>query len=172
MISQIFTHDRDPSNGCSGWGRRRNVCSLMRISVQSGLMFWALPSAIPMRIVDLLNMTHPIADRLSELASTGEAVQAQKGRMLLDVVRSLESQADGEEVYGAIYPGDELWLSASNVTAQLSVDWFDYAPTPDGIPAMHYRLRVKHGGSALTDEARPQSAEEAGRIVQRAFRRQ
>jgi hypothetical protein len=55
------------------------------------------------------------------------------------------------------------------VSVELMADWRDHGPVRNGLPVMHYRVRVKRPATKLSEETRTDSPDEVRRIIYRAF---
>jgi hypothetical protein len=109
---------------------------------------------------------------LRRLASAPDRLVAARWQMLLELVRALRADGPHPEAWASIL-GEELYLSPGNpanrVTVRVRADWQDGAPLRDGWPEFHYRLQIERSGARLSQDARTQSPEEAGRIIREAF---
>jgi hypothetical protein len=69
--------------------------------------------------------------------------------------------------------GDELWLSpvrsVNPIIIKVWVDWRDYDPSHDGLPAMHYRMQFRRGEAGLSTDARAERPEDVEQVVWEAF---
>jgi hypothetical protein len=127
-----------------------------------------------MRIIELKRSSKACIDaQLSQLASSDNLARALRGQHLLAFVRYFQTDADGFDVYGAVF-GDELWLMPKSPTADrrrivVHADWYDYGPIQEGRPVMHYRLRVRGSEGYLDEELRTRDFSEIEQFVKRAF---
>jgi hypothetical protein len=55
------------------------------------------------------------------------------------------------------------------VTVEIEADWLDYGPVQDGVPVMHYRIRVRGPRAKLSDEVRVKDPDEVRKIIYKAF---
>lgn len=85
-----------------------------------------------------------IKGSLRRMTAGSDALQALRGRLLLELVRGLEEAAGPRVV--AILILRELVLSVGSRVAspvvRVGVDWRDYGPLRDGLPIAHYRVRI------------------------------
>lgn len=131
-----------------------------------------------MRIIPLACLELPgrldLASAFDATAQDPSPIQARKGRMLLDLVRLLESRGPAASVFGLV-AGEELWLlpdnrhNRSRTRVDIRVDWFDHAPIRDGLPEMHYRLSIRRPGSALSRDERATDLNRVAECIERAF---
>jgi hypothetical protein len=109
---------------------------------------------------------------LRQLAATDDPLKAVKGQKLLNLVSYLQARGPAPEAYGSVR-GQELWLSpwrrANRVSIQIGLDWNDYGPLQDGLPLMHYRVKIRRRGEVLTTEERADLPEVVERIILEAF---
>ncbi len=93
--------------------------------------------------------------------------------MLADLVRHLEAGGPTPRVVGLVLRGELRLIPVGaqpTVSAMASVDWPEHGPVRDGLPVMHYRLRVKRPASPLSAELRTDSPNEAARFLLQAIR--
>lgn len=69
--------------------------------------------------------------------------------------------------------GHEISLSPANeynrANVRICVDWPDYGPLADGLPMMHYRLKMSRCVGAPTRDERSQDVAEVKRFIWEAF---
>lgn len=127
---------------------------------------------IALDVSDGVPQTRDLELDLRKLASAPERFVAVRWQMVLDLVQLLRADGPFPEAYGFIL-GDVVLLSPANranrVSIQLSVDCRDFTPFVDGLPEMHYRLKISRLGAKLTTDARSQDPGEAKRIILDAF---
>jgi hypothetical protein len=130
-----------------------------------------------MRIVTLELDTDPPEPRdievpLRRLASSPERLVAARWQKLLELIQVLRADGPYPEAWGHIL-GHELYLSPGNpanrVTVRVRADWQDFAPLRDGMPEMHYRLKIQQRGAKLSRDARAKTPEEVEQIIREAF---
>jgi hypothetical protein len=127
-----------------------------------------------MRIINLEDReAQDIEAPLRSLASSHDRLEAFKGRKLLELVRHLQAQGPAPEVIGRLWWRQQLLLTPRSTTNRAAVtvwiDWRDYAPVRDGLPEAHYRLQIRRGNAALSQDARAATPEEVERIIWEAF---
>jgi len=125
------------------------------------------------RIIDLIDESDGFEALLLPVASSSDRLEAFRGQRLLELVRFLQSRGSVPVAIGTlVFP--EFRLSPSNpankVQVTVWVDWPDYGPVEDGLPkTAYYRLDIRRGNAALSENARADSPEEAERVIWRAF---
>lgn len=116
--------------------------------------------------------TRDIEKPLRQLAANDNPLTAAKGQKLLALVRYLQARGPTPEAFGYVW-GQELWLSpsppANRVSLDIGLDWKDYGPMQDGLPLMHYRIRIRHREEVMPMDERVNLPEEVERIILEAF---
>ena len=126
-----------------------------------------------MRIINLLDLeANDIEAPLQQMASSGDRLEAFKGQKLLELVRYLQVQGPAPRACGHLML-KELWLTpynaANQVLVKVWVDWQDYTPLRDGLPAAYYRFQIHRGNAPLSRDARAATPEEAEQVIWEAF---
>jgi hypothetical protein len=128
-----------------------------------------------MQILDLIEPGSLDAE-LAQRVSSEDRVEAQKGRMISELVRHLGARGADPQVFGSMMT-DKLFLSCAGSSASATtsvrvwVDWRDRSPLRDGIPAMHYRLQFRRGEAPLSRDERASDVADVERIIRDAFGR-
>ncbi|MBN2295104.1 MAG: hypothetical protein JXM70_21930 [Pirellulales bacterium] len=126
-----------------------------------------------MRIVNPLNEDEDIKTEIrKQIDSSDNRFETFKWQKLLEFVLYLHAEGPTTILYGQFMFG-KLWLQPSNINSQVSaeiwVDRYDYAPLRDGLPETHYRLQISHQDSPTTTDARAKTVEEAEQVLKRVF---
>ena len=115
---------------------------------------------------------HDIKPPLHVLAESEDRLRAAKAQRLLELVLCLEAQGPAPQVGGSVF-SDELWLNgrrgAPPVHVAVRMDWKDFGPVEQGLPVMHYRVRVRRAGTVLTEDARLGTSQEASKVIMQSF---
>lgn len=110
---------------------------------------------------------------LSSDGSTREArAQVIRPKLLLtrgDIYEHFHPIVDQRTNPGAFREELRRYHEEHVVTVEIEADWHDYGPVHDGIPAMHYRIRVKGPRAKLGDEVRVNNPDEVRRVIYEAF---
>jgi hypothetical protein len=127
-----------------------------------------------MRIFNLQHCeARDIEKPLRLLAANDDPFKAAKGLRLLELVRSLQASSPTPEAVGWVW-GQELWLSpfgrVNHLSILIGLDWNDYGPLQDGMPLMHYRIRIRRGDDVMTTDERGNLHEDVERIILEAFK--
>jgi len=109
---------------------------------------------------------------LQRLAESPDPLTAVKWRALLELVRVLRDDGRHPQAIGFIL-NDEMTIhprnQANRATVSVRVDWYDFAPLQDGVPALHYRLEIGRRGGDLTKGVRTPDAQEVRTLIREAF---
>ena len=125
------------------------------------------------RIVNLLSIEEPdLKPALRHMANDHDSIIARIGQMLLDLLNHLEADGNAPLVFAQIYC-HEMWLSPANqynrAMVKIGVDWPDYGPLRDGLPAMHYRLQISRRVGGPSRDGRSRDIAEVKRLICEAF---
>jgi hypothetical protein len=104
--------------------------------------------------------------------ATESHVSAARWQKLLELIQILRANGPYPEVWGHFFV-DDLHLvtrnPANRTSVRLGVDWKDYGPLRDGLPDMHFRLRVKSENANLSKDVRTQDPREVEQVLLAAF---
>ena len=104
--------------------------------------------------------------QLQERAASPERIRAASAKKLLELVEYLQSRGTEPKV-GAMLVNDELHIVLIHPQrfVEVTVDWHDFGQAHDGLPVMHYRLKIKEPDKELTDEKRTTNLVEAACVI-------
>lgn len=92
--------------------------------------------------------------------------------MLIDLVDFLEEDGPAPLTFAHISQ-HEIWITAANqynrAMVKITVDWPDYGPLHDGLPAMHYRLQITRRAGAPIRDGRSTDMKEVRRLFFEGF---
>lgn len=142
----------------------------------NGLAGRARQSTSETRDVKILNLLSPqepdVKPALRLLGNTGDRITARKMQMLVDLVGFLEEDGPARLAFAHIYQ-HEIWLTPANqynrAMVKITVDWPDYGPLRDGMPAMHYRLQITRRAGAAIRDGRSPDIKEIRRLIFERF---
>lgn len=125
-----------------------------------------------MKISPHLQTAAEIKSAIQQLTCAENPVITVGGRMLQSLVDYLEASGATPSVVAELRPeGIWLWRAEpiGGVEALVSVDRPDYGPVRDGLPVMHYRLRIKCDGVPMSREWRTSDLAKVEYLIRQAF---
>ncbi len=135
-----------------------------------------------MEIIDFLARYVPDREgfeaEYQRLAASGSPCEAEMARMMLRLFERLRRGMVGPVLHGFKIVGHELNLQYHHgnctATVKVRIDYKDYSPLVDGVPALHYRLASsvedKDSDELSTDELRTPEVDRAYEFVLDAVR--
>jgi hypothetical protein len=127
-----------------------------------------------MIILHLTDLENPdVKPEFRKRANDSKPIVARSGRMILDLLDYLEADRSEATAFGLPING-ELWLYPAklgeSVCVAITVDSPDYGPAVEGLPVMHYRLRVRWRPQILTRDERTKECSQVKAWIHEAFR--
>lgn len=125
-----------------------------------------------MKIINAVQPQLPISSEFPLLTDPLESLKQQRLRELID---ALESSGPTPIVCAVLLgiPCPEMMLSNEDMVVKVRVDWMDYGPWSNGLPATHFRVDVKRAGAyGSSKETRHVSTEAAAALIVSALARE
>jgi hypothetical protein len=118
--------------------------------------------------VKIINAVQPQSPISSEFPVVSDPLESLKQRRLCELIDALESSGPTPEVCAALvgFRDPEILFSSNDVVVKVRVDWMDYGPLSNGLPATHFRVVVRRDGAyGPSDESRHVSADQAAETI-------
>jgi hypothetical protein len=122
--------------------------------------------------VKIFNPIQPQLPITAEFPVVADALDSLKQKRLRELIGRLESNGPTPEVCGMLLGtrDPEILLINNSVLVNVRVDWMDYGPLSNGLPATHFRVVVRRDGAhGRSDESRHVMTEDAAEAIANAL---